>query len=55
MAYHNTLLRFAIVSLSLGIAVSAAIVTGAFLYVRYGDAPGGESELENPAEVTGGL
>jgi hypothetical protein len=38
-------MRFAIVSLSLGIAVSAAIVAGAFLYVRYGDAPRGESEL----------
>jgi len=42
----SSVMKFAVVSLSLGIAVSAAIVTGAFMYVRYGDAPRGKSALE---------
>jgi hypothetical protein len=41
-----SLMKFAFVSLSLGIAVSTAIVAGAFLYTRYGDAPREKSEVE---------
>ena len=49
-----SIIKLVAITFSTGLVLSAAIVTGAFLYVRYGDAPSRISELAKTVEVLEG-